>query len=198
MVIAIFVNRAYHQYAQGYNFPNRTTPKKFPFPSYRSFFGAHPCFWPFWAIPQSLLDYFQQPVCSPRRYCSFPTLGAIFRLFIPELWPFLQKKLGRRVKKSSPSPLWGLSLPVTALALSTQALRFVRGLVKAQSVFFFKKSLWLSRPPALNGKCHIFPFFEPPLSDCWRSTPCRQHMAISDTVMRQVKRLILRQGLTDL
>ena len=28
MVIAIFVNRAYHKYTRGYNFPIRTTPKK--------------------------------------------------------------------------------------------------------------------------------------------------------------------------
>ena len=28
MVIAIFVNRAYHQYTRGYNFPIRTTPKE--------------------------------------------------------------------------------------------------------------------------------------------------------------------------
>ena len=28
MVIAIFVNLAYHQHAWGYNFPIRTTPKK--------------------------------------------------------------------------------------------------------------------------------------------------------------------------
>ena len=27
MVITIFVNRAHHQYARGYNFPIRTTPK---------------------------------------------------------------------------------------------------------------------------------------------------------------------------
>ena len=33
MVITIFVHRAYHQYAQGYNFPIQTTPKKFQFPS---------------------------------------------------------------------------------------------------------------------------------------------------------------------
>ena len=31
MVIAIFVDRAYHQYTQGYNFPMRTTPKKISF-----------------------------------------------------------------------------------------------------------------------------------------------------------------------
>ena len=28
MVIAIFVNRAYHKYTRGYNFPIGTTPKK--------------------------------------------------------------------------------------------------------------------------------------------------------------------------
>ena len=33
-------------------------------------------------------NFGQQPVCSPRRDCSFPTLGAIFLLSVPELWPF--------------------------------------------------------------------------------------------------------------
>ena len=33
-------------------------------------------------------------VSSPRRDRSFPTLISIFRLFVPELWPFLQKKTG--------------------------------------------------------------------------------------------------------
>ena len=33
MVVTIFVNRVYHQYAQGYNFPIWTTPKKFVLPS---------------------------------------------------------------------------------------------------------------------------------------------------------------------
>ena len=28
MVIAIFVNRAYHKYTRGYNFPIQTSPKK--------------------------------------------------------------------------------------------------------------------------------------------------------------------------
>ena len=37
MVIAIFVDRAYHWYTQGYNFPIRITPKEIPFPSYWSF-----------------------------------------------------------------------------------------------------------------------------------------------------------------
>ena len=31
-------------------FPSEPPPKKFPFPSQGSFFGAHPCFWPFLAI----------------------------------------------------------------------------------------------------------------------------------------------------
>ena len=35
---------------------------------------------------------------------------------------FVKNKLGRRVKKSSPSPLWGHRLPVTALALSARGL----------------------------------------------------------------------------
>ena len=106
-------------------------------------------------------NFGQQPVCSPRRYCSFSTLGAIFRLFIPELWPFSQKKLGRRVKKSSPSPLWGLSLPVTALALSTQALRFVRGLVIAQSVLFFKNPYGSRDPLPLMENVTFFHFLNP-------------------------------------
>ena len=55
MVIVIFVDRAYHQYAHGYNFPNQTNPKKILFLSYGSFFGALPCFWPYWAISQSLV-----------------------------------------------------------------------------------------------------------------------------------------------
>ena len=55
MAIAILVNMAYHQYTKGYNFPIGTTPIKFPIPSYGSFSGAHPYFWPFRAIPQSLV-----------------------------------------------------------------------------------------------------------------------------------------------
>merc|ERR1711978_444837 len=31
-------------------FPSELPPKKFPFPGKGSFFGAHPCFWPFLAI----------------------------------------------------------------------------------------------------------------------------------------------------
>merc|ERR1712147_320828 len=50
LVIAIFVDRTNDHYTRGYNFPIGTTPKKFRFPSYGSFFGAHPCFWPFLAI----------------------------------------------------------------------------------------------------------------------------------------------------
>ena len=46
IVIAIFVNGANEHYTRGYIFPIGTTPQK-----KGSFFGAHPCFWPFWAIP---------------------------------------------------------------------------------------------------------------------------------------------------
>merc|ERR1712016_67313 len=51
IVIAIFVDGTNDHYTRGYNFPIGTTPKKFPFPGWGSFFGAHPCFWPFLAIP---------------------------------------------------------------------------------------------------------------------------------------------------
>ena len=37
--IAIFVNRTYHQYTRGYNFPIWTDPKKFPFRRYGSFWA---------------------------------------------------------------------------------------------------------------------------------------------------------------
>ena len=33
-------------------------------------------------------NFGQQPICSPGRDRSFPTVGAIFRLFVPELWLF--------------------------------------------------------------------------------------------------------------
>ena len=65
MVIAIFVNRAYHKLYPG------PPPKKIPFPSNGSFFGAHPCFWPFWACVSSqvsvplILDRFQQNLVGP-------------------------------------------------------------------------------------------------------------------------------------
>ena len=36
-------------------FPLEPPPKKFPFPSYGSFFGAHPIFWPFHTCVTSLL-----------------------------------------------------------------------------------------------------------------------------------------------
>ena len=71
MVIAIFVNRAYHKYTRGYNFPFGPPPKKFLFPSDGSIFRAHPCFWPFRAIPTSevkvplILDRFQRNLVKP-------------------------------------------------------------------------------------------------------------------------------------
>ena len=45
MVIAIFVNRAFPQYARGYNFPIQTTPpKKFCFQAMGHFWGLTPVF----------------------------------------------------------------------------------------------------------------------------------------------------------
>ena len=42
--IAIFVNRAYHQYAQGYNFPILTTPQKISFSELGFIFWGSPLF----------------------------------------------------------------------------------------------------------------------------------------------------------
>ena len=111
-------------------------------------------------------------------------------VFAKETWPTRQKVfplpfVGAQSASNSPS------------ALSRQALRFVRGLGKAQSVLFFKNPYGSRDPLPLMANVTFFHFLNPTVSDCWRSTPCGQHMAISNTVMRQVKRLILRQGLTD-
>ena len=47
-------------------------------------------------------NFDQRPVCSPGRDRSFPTLGAIFRLSVPELRPFVKKKPGWRVVRLPP------------------------------------------------------------------------------------------------
>ena len=44
MVIAIFVNRAYHNYTQGYNFPIQTTPKKISISELGVIFRGSPLF----------------------------------------------------------------------------------------------------------------------------------------------------------
>ena len=44
LVIAIFVNLAYHQYARGYNFPIRTTPKKISVSELGVIFRGSPLF----------------------------------------------------------------------------------------------------------------------------------------------------------
>ena len=49
----------------------------------------------------------------------FPSWERFFDFLFPSYGCFL-KKPGGRVKNSSPSPLWGHRLPVTALALSAQ------------------------------------------------------------------------------
>ena len=44
MVIAIFVNRAYHKYTRGYNFPIRITPKKISISELGVIFRGSPLF----------------------------------------------------------------------------------------------------------------------------------------------------------
>ena len=44
MVIAIYVNRAYHKYARGYNFPIQTTPKKISISELGVIFRGSPLF----------------------------------------------------------------------------------------------------------------------------------------------------------
>ena len=58
----------------------------------------------------------QRGVRNPRRWLRFGTNVSSLRLFVPELRPFSWGEPGRRSKKSSPTPLWGHRLPVTALA----------------------------------------------------------------------------------
>ena len=50
-VIAIFVDGTNDHYTWGYNFPIEPPQKKFRFWARGHFFLAHPCFWPFLAIP---------------------------------------------------------------------------------------------------------------------------------------------------
>ena len=50
-MIAIFVDGTNDHYTRGYNFPIGTTPKKISVSELGVIFGAHPCIWPFLAIP---------------------------------------------------------------------------------------------------------------------------------------------------
>ena len=52
MVIAIFVNRAYHQYGQGYNFPIPTTPKQISASEQWVNFRGSPLFLAVWGLCQ--------------------------------------------------------------------------------------------------------------------------------------------------
>ena len=71
----------------------------------------------FWFLPYNP-NSGQRPVCRPQRDGSFSTFGRFFDLSFPSYGRFHKKEHGLRVKKSSPSPLWGNYLPVTAVALS--------------------------------------------------------------------------------
>ena len=73
LVIAIFVGGTNVHYTRGYNFPIGTTPKKISVSELGVIFGAHPCFWPFLAIPTLevqlplILVRFQQNWGEPSR-----------------------------------------------------------------------------------------------------------------------------------
>ena len=76
----------------------------------------------------------QRGVRNPWHWFCFETFGSIVRLFVSEFRPFSWGEPGRRAENSSPTPLWGHRLPVTALALSARRpfgpARFARGLDK--------------------------------------------------------------------
>ena len=90
--------------------------------------------WTFFLAPKIRISarksvFFHMETCflhwnlvSPGRYANFETNGSSLRLFVPELRLFSWGESGRRFKKSSPTPLWGHRLPVTALALSAPGL----------------------------------------------------------------------------
>ena len=122
------------------------------------------CF--FWALnlgfwPKNLIfairpQFCQRPVCSPQRGRSFPTLGTIIRLSVPEVQQFSLKKSGWRLKKSSPSSLWGHRLPVTALALSARGLdnKYLdwKNSQKGSFQLFWGYQKWHFRCPNHNSK----------------------------------------------
>ena len=62
----------------------------------------------------------QRGVRNPWHWFCFETFGSIVRLFVSEFRPFSWGEPGRRAENSSPTPLWGHRLPVTALALSAR------------------------------------------------------------------------------
>ena len=87
----------------------------------------------------------QRGVRNPRRWLRFGTNVSSLRLFVPELRPFSWGEPGRRSKKSSPTPLWGHRLPVTALALEA------RGLDKKGLTIYFNY-IWVPS----NGLCVFY------------------------------------------
>ena len=88
-------------------------------------------------------NFGQQPVCSPRRDRSFPTLGAIFRLSVPELRSFCQKVL--------PLPTVRAPLPVTAQTF------------KNNWRLELNSCRWLSKTTQLSG-LFAFSNFQPTLA----------------------------------
>ena len=92
-----------------------------------------------------------------------------------------------------PKELWTLHRPPLSVKWAMQSTSFGPYFFH---LFFWREIAYLDIEKKLS-KPSMKAFTSPPFSDCWRSTPCGQHMVISNTVMRQVKRLILRQGLKD-
>ena len=64
IVIAIFVNGAFHQYTRGYNFPIRTTLRKFRYQARGHFSGLTPVFGPFGPFPR-------QNMVNPKKWTLF-------------------------------------------------------------------------------------------------------------------------------
>ena len=67
-------------------------------------------------------DFVNGLFVAPGETVDLAHLDRFFLLFLPRNARFRKKKTGWRAKKSSPTPLWGHCLPVTALALSARGL----------------------------------------------------------------------------
>ena len=68
-------------------------------------------------------DFRQWTVCSPRRSGRFGAFGSIFRLFVPELWPFSWGDPSDAAKSLTPPHYAALSDSNSPSALSAQPLR---------------------------------------------------------------------------
>ena len=99
------------------------------------FWARNLSFWPKNPILATRPNFGQLTVCSPWRDRSFPTSGAIFDFLFPSYSRFRKKKPGWCIKKSSPSPLWGHRLPVTALTHLTVKAKIFQGCPKSFNIW---------------------------------------------------------------